>query len=217
MGQRVTVITRPPPVFVRLGPVGLCCPPVRTQITTAAALSLLLMAGLALAGPTYRWVDADGVHYSDQPHVGAEKIFLGQTQTYSSSDNPVSSANPTTSSGRKTRGSRDDAEFHYDSCAVVQPTQEQVFVEVESVTVAVQVRPAKRSSDRVVLVVDGVKMDPRTPDQTEFHLTPIERGTHTVVATIRDSGGKDLCQSTSVSFSVRQPSVLAPLNPNRHR
>jgi glutamine synthetase len=53
-----------------------------------------------------------------------------------------------------------------------------------------------------------------SPEQQEFKISPIERGTHTVAATIRDGDGKNLCQSSAISFHVRQPSVLAPLNPN---
>lgn len=175
-------------------------------------LTLLLATATAVAGPTYRWVDTDGVHYSDQPHPGAEKIFLGQTQTYSSSESPTAASTPS----RKPRTARDNSEFRYDTCAVVQPAQEQVFIEVESVTVAVQVRPGKRTGDRIVLSLDGVPIEPANSEQTEFHITPIERGTHTVAATVRDAAAKNLCQSTAVTFQVRQPSVLAPLNPNRH-
>ena len=52
--------------------------------TYTAFLGLLVaVAAVAGGGPTYRWVDADGVHYSDQPHPGAEQITLSQTQTYS--------------------------------------------------------------------------------------------------------------------------------------
>jgi Domain of unknown function (DUF4124) len=178
-------------------------------------LSLLAVAGIAAAGATvtYRWVDTDGVHYSDQPHQGAEKILLGQSQTYSSSDAEVSA--PT--SARKGRSERASAEFGYDSCAVVQPAEDQVLIDVESVTVAVQLQPAKRSADRVVLSFDGKAIEPESSDQLEFKFTPIERGTHTVAAVVRGADGKNLCQSTAVNFHVRQPAVLAPLNPNRPR
>lgn len=179
--------------------------------TLLTLLSLLLVATVAAAGATYRWVDTDGVHYSDQPHAGAEKIFIGQTQTYSST--PAQASEPPTS--RRPRKASEVGEYRYDSCPVTQPAQDQVLVEVESVTIAVQVRPAKRSGDRVVLSFDGRPMEPQSPDQTEFHITPIERGTHTVAATVVDASSKNLCQSSAVTFHVRQPSVLAPLNPNR--
>ena len=159
---------------------------------------------------TYRWTDSDGVHYSDQPHAGADKIILGTPQTYSSPD-----AATTQSSGNTPRRARNgDDGFHYDSCAVQQPAQDQVLIDVESVTVAVQPRPGKRSSDRIELSFDGQAIQAASPEQQEFKISPIDRGTHTVAATIRDADGKNVCQSTAVSFHVRQPSVLAPQNPN---
>ncbi|MGH8254204.1 MAG: DUF4124 domain-containing protein [Steroidobacteraceae bacterium] len=180
--------------------------------TRKAMWSLLavVIASVAIGSTiTYRWTDADGVHYSDQPHAGAEKIVLGTPQTYSGSDSA-----PTVSSGNSVRRARNDDGFHYDSCAVVQPAQDQVLIDVESVTIAVQPRPAKRSTDRIELSMDGQAMAAGTTDQQEFKISPIDRGTHIVAATIRDGDGKNLCQSSAISFHVRQPSVLAPLNPN---
>ena len=160
---------------------------------------------------TYRWTDADGVHYSDQPHPGADKIILGTPQTYSSSDADVST--PSTASPRRARNA-DNGGFHYDSCSIVQPAQDQVLIGVESVTVAVQPRPGKRSSDRIEVSFDGQAITAASPEQQEFKVSPVDRGTHTVAATIRDADGRNLCQSTAVSFHVNQPSVLAPQNPN---
>ncbi len=66
--------------------------------TCTAFLGFLLAAATVAGGPppTYRWVDADGVHYSDQPHPGAEQITLSQTQTYSSAQADTGSAQPGT-------------------------------------------------------------------------------------------------------------------------
>lgn len=162
---------------------------------------------------TYRWTDTDGVHYSDQPHPGAEKIILGASQTYSSADADSRGSSSAGSGARRARGA-DNGPFRYDTCAVVQPAEDQVLIDVQSVTIAVQPRPAKRSSDRVEVSLDGQAIKAANPDQEEFQVSPIERGTHIVAATIRDSDGKNVCQSPAISFHVRQPSVLAPQNPN---
>jgi hypothetical protein len=173
------------------------------------SLLAVLVASVSIGSTvTYRWTDADGVHYSDQPHTGAEKIVLGTPQTYSGSD-----SSPTSPSSTPRRARADDGGFHYDSCSIVQPAQDQVLIDVESVTIAVQPRPGKRSTDHVELSFDGQSMT-ATPEQQEFKISPIDRGTHTVAATIRDGEGKNLCQSSAISFHVRQPSVMAPLNPN---
>jgi Domain of unknown function (DUF4124) len=165
----------------------------------------MCVAAIAVAAPTYRWVDTDGVHYSDQPHAGAEIISLGTTQTYSATSSPSVTAPP----DRKAKAAR-SSEFRYETCAIVQPAADQVFLDVEAVSVAVELQPAKRSSDKLVLSFDGQPIEPASPDQREFRISPIDRGTHIAVAIVRDTSGRDLCQSVPVSFHVRQPTALAP-------
>jgi hypothetical protein len=183
------------------------------------SLLLLLVAASASAAVTYRWVDAEGVHYSDQPHAGAEKVYLGQTQAAAASasldSSPGTGALRAANSGAAGKR-RAETPFQYASCAVVQPADGQVLIDVESVTIAVETHPAKRSNDHAVLSLDGVAIEAATADQLEFHITPIDRGTHMVGAELRDSNNKSVCKSAAVSFHVRQPSVLAPANPLRH-
>ena len=172
----------------------------------ASSLLLLIFAVTASAAVTYRWVDGDGVHYSDQPHAGAERIYLGQTQAAASA-----SAEASSNAGNSTPGHRRaEAAFQYTGCAVVQPADDQVLLNVESVTVAVEPHPAKRSNDHVVLSFDGNPIEAATADQLDFHITPIDRGTHTVAAELRDSNNKSVCRSAPVTFHVREPSVLKP-------
>jgi Domain of unknown function (DUF4124) len=186
---------------------------------TLSLLLLLIATNPLAAAVTYRWVDADGVHYSDQPHTGAEKIYLGQTQAAASSaslDSSAGNASPGSQSSGSGARRRVEQPFQYSSCAVVQPADDQVLLEVDSVTVAIEVHPAKRSNDHAVLSFDGTEIEAATADQLEFRITPIERGTHSVAVVLRDSNNRAVCKSGLVSFHVRQPSVLAPANPTRH-
>ncbi len=184
----------------------------------SSTLLLLLIATNAMAGAaTYRWTDADGVHYSDQPHTGAEKIYLGQTQAAAGVTlDSASGAMPAPAAGSTARR-RSEQPFQYSSCAVVQPADDQVLEGADTVTVAVEPHPSKRSNDHTVLHYDGTEIEAATADQLDFHVTPIERGTHTVSAELRDSNNRVVCRSALVTFHVRQPSVLAPANPTRHR
>ena len=182
-------------------------------VRTWTAYVALLAAVTAVAGGTvtYRWVDADGVHYSDQPHPGAEQITLSQTQTYSSADAASGGASAAPRQSRNQQNSGDGGPFHYDSCAIIQPAQDQMLIDIESANVAVRVSPGKRSDDRVVLTLDGQSIEPDNNDQVEFTIKPIDRGTHVVVATVRSSDNKNLCQSPALTFHVRQPSVNKPI------
>ncbi len=177
--------------------------------TCMGFLSLLVaVASVAGGSPTYRWVDVDGVHYSDQPHPGAEQITLSQTQTYSSAQ--ASPSVPAASPSRPVREAPDGGEFRYDSCSIIQPAQDQMLIDVQSANIAVHVQPDKRSTDRVVLSMDGQSIEPTSNEQVEFVISPIDRGTHTITASVRSSDGRSLCQSAALTFHVRQPSVRKP-------
>jgi hypothetical protein len=168
-------------------------------------------AGAPLAATTYRWVDADGVHLSDQPHPGAEKITLAQPQTYSSS----ASAPTTTQPGLRAVPSvpaQQRGPFRYEGCAIVQPANDEVLLDPESVMVRAQVTPSVRQGDQVTLALDGATIQGQ--GQLEARIQPAERGTHSASITVRDRDGKILCQSAGNTFHVRQASQLAPLNPN---
>ena len=173
--------------------------------TRVAFLLMAATAAYAAGGTTtYRWVDADGIHYSDQPHPGAEQITLSRAPAYSSGQDQSPTA---AASVRPARAASEPADFRYDSCAVVQPAQDQVLVNVRSVTISVQANPPKRTGDRVVLSLDGRSIEPESNDQQEFSFTSIDRGTHTISASIRGADGMSLCQTAALSFHVRQPAL----------
>jgi hypothetical protein len=168
------------------------------------------VAGTTLAATTYRWVDADGVHLSDQPHPGAEKVTLSQPQTYSSS-----AAAPAAQSGLRAVPSVPAPQrgpMRYESCTIVQPANDEVLLDPEFVMLRAQVTPSVRQSDQVTLVLDGTAIQGQ--GQLEARIQPAERGTHTASVTVRDRDGKTMCQSAGTTFHVRQASQLAPLNPN---
>jgi len=59
----------------------------------------------------------------------------------------------------------------------------------------------------VVLRLDVRAIEPEGNDQHQLTIEHIDRGTHTVVATVRGADGRNLCQSAAVSFHVRQPAI----------
>jgi hypothetical protein len=168
------------------------------------------VAGASLAATTYRWVDADGVHLSDQPHPGAEKITLSQPQTYSAAT-PAQAATPGV---RAVPGvpATQRGPFRYESCTIVQPANDEVLLDPESVMLRAQVVPSVRQGDQVTMSLDGTAIEGQ--GQLEARIQPAERGTHTASVTVRDRDGKTVCQSPGAIFHVRQASQLAPLNPN---
>jgi hypothetical protein len=172
-------------------------------------LRLTLILGLACAtafadnGTTtvYKWVDAQGVvHYSDQPHPNAQKLEVRGAQTFAALPAPGSSAAaaPTQQSGPA-----------YDSCAISQPADQQMLMNVYSTTAVVQLSPQLRAGDQVHLFVDGKQIN---GSSTSFSF-PVFRGQHSVQAIVEDSTGQIVCETASVTFFVHQPSVKDPVNP----
>jgi hypothetical protein len=172
----------------------------------AALAGLGLLAGTALAGngstTVYKWVDAQGVvHYSDQPHPNAQKLEIRGAQTFSAQSVLQSPTPPPA-----TMQSNGPA---YESCTVSQPGDQQTLTNVYEATALVQTSPGLRAGDDIRLFVDG-KQIAGSGNSFTF---PIERGQHSVQGVIEDSTGQIVCETSSVTFFVHQPSVKNPHNP----
>ncbi len=165
-----------------------------------------LVCTVAFSATVYRWVDENGVtHYSDQPHENAEKVHVAAPQTFQA---PPAPRVPTP----KAQSSKPSSPAY--QCQVVAPANDDTFPNAQSVSTSVQVAPALQDGDQVFLLMDGARV-PGFPTQGgSFTISPIDRGQHTLQAVVQDASGKLLCQSANVSFTVLQPSVLNPANPN---
>ena len=164
-----------------------------------------LLCTVALSATVYRWVDENGVtHYSDQPHENAEKVQVAAPQTFKAQ--PAAPRAPAQSAQ-----SRPPSPAY--QCQVVSPTDTDTFPNAHSVSTSVQVVPDLHNGDQVFLLLDGARV-PGFPTQGgSFTISPIDRGEHTLQVVVQDVSGKLLCQSPNVSFTVLQPSVLNPVNP----
>ena len=172
---------------------------------------LLLAAPLALAATVYKWVDENGVvHYSDQPHPNAEKVHVKEPQTYRESNPLAAPAAPSPDGG----GGGGPT---YRGCLIAQPADNEDLANPDSLVVVVRTDPPLRPGDQVFVTLDGQALNDGRPTGAQFTISPVERGTHVLQATVRDSGGALLCQTSGVSYSVHQPSVLNPANPVRPR
>jgi Domain of unknown function (DUF4124) len=174
---------------------------------TLAFTLLLLVCSAALAATVYRWVDENGVvHYSDQPHPNAEKLQVHAAQTYKPSALDAPAA------GGGGGGAPGAAPAPYRGCAIVSPQDGQNFANVDSLTVVVQTDPVLHQGDKVYVVVDGQALNGGNPTGSQFVLSPVDRGTHTAQAQVKDSSGAVQCQTPPVTFEVHQNSILNPNN-----
>jgi hypothetical protein len=172
------------------------------------AVSLLTLGGMALAAVTYRWVDAQGVvHYSDQPHPGAEVIQLTGAQTYHGTSPGASSA------AASPAPPAPPAAAGYQSCSISQPAAEASLYAPDAVAVLVQVSPALRAGDQISVTADGAVLQPLSADGLTYQVSQPERGTHSLSAQVRSSDGTVVCSSPAVTFYVQRPSINTPGSP----
>lgn len=168
----------------------------------------------AAAATVYKWVDADGVtHYTDQPHAGAQKLQLQSAQTYSSGAAQRGS-NAMAAAAAARRPTNTPAGPVYSVCEVTRPTNDEVFLNASSVPASVHVDPGLRAGDRLSVMLDGAPLPLNVPLNAEFVVSGVVRGTHALTTRVEDASGAVLCQSASVVFHVRQPSLLAPARPH---
>ncbi|HTT42835.1 MAG TPA: DUF4124 domain-containing protein [Steroidobacteraceae bacterium] len=175
---------------------------------TALFALICLGAAAALAGPVYKWTDENGVvHYSDQPHPDAQKVQLAPAQTYKSTHAPAAVPAPEPESA--------PAGPPYRNCSVAQPQDQQEFANLEQLRIVIFTDPSLRPGDQIFVIMDGTQLGNAPGGQ--YLLNPVERGTHTLQALVKDGSGTMVCQTQGVTFSVHQPSTQNPVNPVRPR
>jgi len=168
---------------------------IRTSI-----LCLLAFSG-PLAAATYKWVDKDGVtHYSDHPAPGAETIHVDTTPPGSVAPAPAQA--PSTGAAAKP--------FRYTGCEISSPSADQVFNNVHSVNVSINVLPGLQPDHTIVVKVNGNRVAGWPPSSTSYLLQDLPRGSYGVAAQVLNDKGAVVCNGASVTFHVRQPSMLTP-------
>jgi hypothetical protein len=166
-------------------------------------IALLLAPGVAPA-KIYKWILPDGsIKYSDKPQEqGAQELQLPPLQTYS--------APPLPSSGEGAeQGSGPVAESGYDVVEVVTPEQGQSIRDNGgTIDVRLVIEPGLRSGHVVEIMLDGNAIG--SGRATSASVSNLDRGTHTISATVKDASGKVVASAGSVTFHLLRTSKLQP-------
>jgi hypothetical protein len=177
----------------------------QTRPTLIALLLLLPLA--AVAGPVYKWTDADGVtHYSDQPQPGAEKVELGTVQTLNMPAPRNVAAQPPQPPAKKPA-----AGLGYSEVSVTSPSSGKTYTD-EPIPVVLHLAPSLQPGHTIAWYLNDA---PREETGDTFTIDRLDRGAYTIYATVTDATGADSVSSATVTFYVRQPSELAPRSPRR--
>jgi hypothetical protein len=176
----------------------------RVNRLTLLPLTLSLVSGVAMATTVYKWVDAQGViHFSDQPHPQAQQLDVQPKNLVSTPDAPAPSTSTTTANPPAAQGYR---------CDLIRPENDEVFLNTRTISARVRVQPDLAPGDQVAIAIDGKRVQNQPTRATEFVISDVDRGTHTIMVTVYDpSGTQKLCTTGAVTFHVRQPSVQAPI------
>ncbi|MGB6604348.1 MAG: DUF4124 domain-containing protein [Steroidobacteraceae bacterium] len=182
----------------------------RRLLFTLMTVASLAGAVAAASTTVYKWVDEDGVvHYSDQPHPNAQKLQVEGVQTYKPTDLPF------TGGGIPPAAVPPAADTGYKGCSIQQPAPDQTLENADQVTVSVSTDPGTHPGDQIFATLDGAPVNNGAATGNSFSLSSLDRGEHTLAAQVRDRTGQVLCQTPSVTFYVRMPSVTSPSNPVR--
>ena len=149
----------------------------------------------------YKWVDDKGViHYTDKaPTEGATPAKLPPLQTYKGGTNPDLHKFDKGTPGKAPAAAEAQLQL-------VTPAKEETFRSAErTVPVAVLVTPPLTPGQQIVFMLDGKATEPTT--DTSYAFTEVDRGAHTVSASLVDASGNELAHSDSVTFYMMPPIV----------
>lgn len=173
----------------------------------ALILCLVLASGTVLAQKVYKVIQPDGtVMFTDspQPGDGAEEV-----------DVPPLNTTPPLASPRDAFDDSPAAELEqgYADVRITSPADNaSIRDNAGNVNVDVKVSPSLRSGDKVELKLNGQSI--AGGKKTSFALTGMDRGTHSLQAVIKDSAGKVVASSQSVTFTLqRRSAILQPAPP----
>ena len=166
-------------------------------------LSALCLPSLSSAN-VYRWVDKEGgVHFSDQPRSGSEKVDVPPIPTYSAP--PQEKINKPSEETEKNKTTA-----FYSSLTIVSPTNKAtVRHNSGNFSVRIALAPALQKADKIQFTIDGKEFPYAGKTDDSFLLENVHRGEHTLVAQVIDADNKVLISSPAIIFYMHQQSIAA--------
>ena len=168
----------------------------------AIVVALGLAAGPVQAGKIVKYTLSNGeVIYSDKPPPEAatgEEVTVEPLQTFSAPRTPPLE-DPIPSSD-------EDEATGYEQFTVTSPENDSTIRDNGgNVRVSLNLTPGLRSGHSIEIFMDGQAIG--SGSSTSLTLTDVDRGTHTVRATVKDGDGREIARSNSVIFHLRRGGV----------
>jgi uncharacterized protein DUF4124 len=162
---------------------------------------LLCCIAMTAQADVYRWVDKSGnVIFSDQPHPDAEKIEIETSPSYT----PV--AIPKTESEEQQEG---DQEIPAYKVTILTPASDETIRNNSGlVNINAKVTPGldQERNDLLMIKLDGQTLgEPGT--SSNFTLSEVERGTHSVQVVVIDKDKKAIKSSKEITFHLQRIAI----------
>jgi hypothetical protein len=172
------------------------------------SMILVLAAGVALGGPTYRWVDAQGqVHYSDRPVEGAVEVELPGITSYAPPAIDTAPVPPSDQPGAAPMA-ENEGQVPPTAVRITSPEPEETLWNLGGrLPVAVTVEPGMSPGLKVNLYLDGNRVVDGEAGRLAFELEEIQRGEHSISAAVEDESGSEVLRSDAIRFYVQQTSI----------
>lgn len=168
-------------------------------------VSLMLFVCISQA-QVYTWTDSQGVvHFSDNPHPGAEKLKLPEAQTFSP---PIPKQEIAPVNDDSTPDKDKGEQESYTKIAIREPLNQATIRNPQGyVIVSVELDPPKLGQgDLLQMIFDGSPLGDPQPNMI-FELKGIYRGSHTIAVQVVNSEGKVLLTSDAITIYMQQPRV----------
>jgi hypothetical protein len=154
----------------------------------------------------WTWRDANGVvHFSDTPGPGAKRVDLVVTGPPSGGATQQPAA--TASAGAQPPAAPATT---YTLLEIWQPENGASFFDANAtVNVRIRTEPAVAEGDSLQLYLDGTRVE-GAGNGLDYTLENLDRGAHSIMATIRDARGNEKIRSQPVVFYMKQNTIIAP-------
>lgn len=169
-------------------------------------LMLLLCCAAAANAAVYKWVDGAGnVLYSDTPPPGGEAKMMDLPAPSSYAPRKLPEGAPT----KRAEGETTKAPTaSYKRFAITKPGSAATVHSAEGlVPVELAIEPPLAENHYVTFTLDGVSIGDRMQTNA-FTLRGVERGSHSLQASLVDANGKQLAKTAANRFTLRHDTLF---------
>jgi hypothetical protein len=170
-------------------------------------LCLVLASGVVQAQKVYKVIQPDGtVLFTDSPPAdgSAQEVDVRPLNTTPPLASPTDAFDDTPAA---------ELEQSYSEFRITSPGNDETIRDnAGNVNVDLSLKPTLRSGDKIELLINGQSVGGGR--STAITLTEMDRGTHSIQAVVKNSVGKVVARSNSVTFTMqRRSAILQPAPP----